>query len=147
EVGTPPVPNATPHDWAAIVGATGLTPASGTTGSAFRGPQDPPVICPASGNDLFRCDDTGFGKGAGGELTYTLKPHANTSMTVWFTVAGSDQGLSAAQSEFQAASANPGRRVTDQGRLAPRAGQPDPGIVAERSDARCRGHLEQAEHG
>jgi len=107
EVGTPPVPNATAHDWAAIVGATGLTPASGTTGSAFRGPQDPPVICPASGPDLFRCDDTGFGKGAGGELTYTLKPHANTSMTVWFTVAGSDQGLSAAQSEFQAASANP----------------------------------------
>src|SRR5438876_7399695 len=62
EKGTPPVANATPHDWAAVVGATGLTPASGTTGSAFRGPQDPPVICPASGPDVFRCDDTGFGK-------------------------------------------------------------------------------------
>src|SRR5438270_12751960 len=49
ENGTPPVANATPHDWAAVVGATGLTPASGTTGSAFRGPQDPPVICPARG--------------------------------------------------------------------------------------------------
>ncbi|HEX6510443.1 MAG TPA: glycogen debranching protein, partial [Chloroflexota bacterium] len=107
EVGTPPVANATSHDWAAVVGATGLTPASGTTGSAFRGPQDPPVICPASGPDLFRCDDTAYGKGAGGELTYTLKPHANTSLTVWFTVAGSDQGLSAAQAEYQAASANP----------------------------------------
>jgi len=107
EVGTPPVANATPHSWAAVVGATGLTPASGTTGSAFRGPQDPPVICPASGPDLFRCDDTGFGKGAGGELTYNLKLHANTSMTVWFTVAGSDQGLAAAQAEYQAASANP----------------------------------------
>jgi len=107
EVGTPPVANATPHSWAAVVGATGLTPASGTTGSAFRGPQDPPVICPASGPDLFRCDDTGFGKGAGGELTYNLKLHANTSMTVWFTVAGSDQGLAAAQAEYQASSANP----------------------------------------
>ncbi len=107
EVGTPPVANATPHSWAAVVGATGLTPASGTTGSAFRGPQDPPVICPASGPDLFRCDDTGFGKGAGGELTYTLKLPASTSLTVWFTVAGSDQGLSAAQAEYQAASANP----------------------------------------
>src|SRR5712691_2478698 len=107
ENGTPPVANATPHSWAAIVGATGLTPASGTTGSAFRGPQDPPVICPASGPDLYRCDDTGFGKGAGGELTYNLKLHAKTSMTVWFTVAGSDQGLSAAQTEYQAASANP----------------------------------------
>src|SRR2546421_10688672 len=107
EVGTPPVANATPHAWAAVVGATGLTPASGTTGSAFRGPQDPPVICPASGPDMFRCDDTGFGKGVGGELTYNLKLHAKTSMTVWFTVAGSDQGLAAAQTEYQAASANP----------------------------------------
>jgi len=107
ENGTPPVANATPHSWAAVVGATGLTPASGTTGSAFRGPQDPPVICSASGADLFRCDDTAYGKGAGGELTYNLKLHAMTSMTVWFTVAGSDQGLSAAQAEYQAASANP----------------------------------------
>ena len=108
EVGTPPVTNATPHDWAAIVGATGLTPASGTTGSDFRGPQDPPVICPVSSKpDIYRCDDTAYGKGAGGELTYNLKLHAKTSMTVWFTVAGSDQGLSAAQSEYQAASTNP----------------------------------------
>src|SRR3989440_9184811 len=107
ENGTPPVANAMPHSWAAVVGATGLTPASGTTGSAFRGPQDPPVICPASGADIFRCDDTGFGKGAGGELTYKLMLHAKTSMTVWFTVAGSDQGLAAAQTEYQAASANP----------------------------------------
>ncbi len=107
EVGTPPVANATPHSWAAVVGATGLTPVSGTTGSDFRGPQDPPVICPASGADLFRCDDTGFGKGAGGELTYNLMLHAKTSMTIWFTVAGSDEGLSAAQAEYQAASADP----------------------------------------
>src|SRR6266480_4914740 len=108
EKGTPPVAHATPHDWAAVVGATGLTPASGTTGSAFRGPQDPPVICPVGSQpDIYRCDDTAYGKGAGGELTYNLKIPANTSMTVWFTVAGSDQGLSAAQAEYQAASANP----------------------------------------
>jgi hypothetical protein len=108
EVGTPPVANATPHDWAAIVGATGLTPASGKTGSAFRGPQDPPVICPVSTKpDKFRCDDTAYGMGAGGELTYMLKLHARSSMTVWFTVAGSDQGLSAARAEFKGASAHP----------------------------------------
>ena len=35
ENGTPPVANATPHSWAAVVGATGLTPATGQTGSAF----------------------------------------------------------------------------------------------------------------
>src|SRR5207245_6834026 len=74
-----------------------------------RFPRSPasPVICPASGPDLFRCDDTGFGKGAGGELTYNLMLHAKTSMTIWFTVAGSDEGLSAAQAEYQAASADP----------------------------------------
>jgi hypothetical protein len=108
EVGTPPVPNAASHAWAAVVGATGLTPTSGTTDSASRGPQDPPVICPAPpGPDQFRCDDTAYGMGAGGELTYTLKLPAKTSQTVWFTVAGSDQGLSDAQTEYQAASADP----------------------------------------
>ena len=90
EDGTPPVPNASHHSWAAVVGATGLTPDSGITGSAFRGPQDPPVICPAPpAPDKFRCDDTAYGQGAGGELTYTLKLHAKTSTTVWFTVASS----------------------------------------------------------
>src|SRR3989440_6051116 len=108
EVGKPPVANATSHSWAAIVGATGLNPASGATDSAFRGPQDPPVICPVSTKpDKFRCDDTAYGKGAGGKLTYTLKLQTKTSLTVWFTVAGSDQGLAAAQAQYQAASANP----------------------------------------
>lgn len=114
DVGTPPVSHATFHDWAAIVGATGLTPISGTTGSAFRGPQDPPVICPvSSGPDQFRCDDTAYGKGAGGELTYKLNLHAGTSRTVWFTVAGSDQGLSAAQTEYRAASTSPADELQD----------------------------------
>jgi hypothetical protein len=114
EVGKPPVANAALHDWVAVVGATGLTPASGKTGTAFRGSQDPPLICPAlPAPDLFRCDDTAYGKGAGGELTYTLKLSARTSLTVWFTVAGSDQGLSAAQSEYQAASANPAGELQD----------------------------------
>src|SRR5256886_800862 len=108
EKGTPPVANATPHDWAAVVGATGLTPASGTTGSAFRGPQDPPVICPVGSEpDKFRCDDTAYGKGAGGELTYPVSVPAGGSRTIWFTVAGSDQGMSDAQAQFQAASADP----------------------------------------
>ena len=108
DVGKPSVPNATSHDWAAIVGATGLTPISGKTGSTFRGPQNPPVICPvATAPDKFRCDDTAYGKGAGGELTYALKLQAKTSLTVWFTVAGSDQGLAAAKAEYQSASASP----------------------------------------
>ena len=108
EVGTPAVANAMPHSWAAVVGATGLSPASGKTNTDFRGPQDPPVICPVGSQpDLDRCDDTAYGKGAGGELTYQLKLHAHTSTTVWFTVAGSDQGPAAAQAEYQAASEDP----------------------------------------
>jgi hypothetical protein len=113
ETGTPPVANAAPHDWAAVVGATGLTPASGTTGPAFRGPQDPPVICPVGSQpDKFRCDDTAYGKGAGGELTYAITVPAHATRTVWFTVAGSDQGLSDAQAQFRAASADPAGELT-----------------------------------
>src|SRR5947209_10182574 len=96
ENGTPPVANATPHSWAAVVGATGLTPASGKTNSDFRGPQDPPVICPVGSQpDKFRCDDTAYGKGAGGELTYKLKLRGKASMTVWRAGACSDEGLAA----------------------------------------------------
>jgi hypothetical protein len=108
DTGTPPVANAAPHDWAAVVGATGRTPASGTTGTAFRGPQDPPVICPVgSMPDKFQCDDTAYGKGAGGELTYPVTVPAHGSTTIWLTVAGSDQGLAKAQAQFRAASADP----------------------------------------
>jgi hypothetical protein len=112
EDGTPPAANASPHHWAAIVGASGLTPATGITGTGFRGPQDPPVICPVgSAPDMFRCDDTAYGQGAGGGLTYVLNLPAHASQTVWFTVAGSDQGLADAQAEYQAASADPGREL------------------------------------
>ncbi len=108
ENGTPPVANALPHSWAALVGATGITPTSHATGTDFRGSQDPPVICPVSSQpDIFRCDDTAYGKGAGGELTYPVSVPAGTSRTIWFTVAGSDQGLSDARAQFRAASADP----------------------------------------
>jgi hypothetical protein len=113
ETGTPPAANAAPHDWAAIVGTTGLTPASGQTGADFRGPQDPPVICPVGSQpDMFRCDDTAYGKGAGGELTYPVTVPAGGSRTIWFTVAGSDQGPADAQAQFQAASADPAAELT-----------------------------------
>src|SRR6266496_1400063 len=108
DTGTPPGANAPTQDYAAIVGATGLTPAAGKTGPDFRGPQDPPVICPVGSEpDKFRCDDTAYGQGAGGELTYPVSVPAGGSRTIWFTVAGSDQGMSDAQAQFQAASADP----------------------------------------
>src|SRR6202022_4914600 len=74
---------------------------------------DPPVICPVGSQpDKFRCDDTAYGQGAGGELTYAVSVPAGASRTIWFTVAGSDQGLADAQAQFQAASAEPAGELT-----------------------------------
>ena len=66
-----PVTNAEPHDWAAVVGST-RTPTSSETGADYRRPQDPPVICPASGPDTpdppDLCDDTDYGN-----AVYTIR--------------------------------------------------------------------------
>ena len=105
EVGTPPVANAAPHDWAALVGST-LQPVDHALGPGFRGPQEPAVVCPANGPDPGRCDDTEIGKGTGGRLHYVVRVPAGGT-TVWFAVAGSDQGLAAARSAQAAALADP----------------------------------------
>jgi hypothetical protein len=106
EQGQPPVANAAPHDWAALVGAR-ERPVGSATGAGFRGPQDPPVICPGDGPAPASCDDSVFGKGAGGELRYTLDVPAGGTKTLWVAVAGSDQGLSAAKAEHDAALRDP----------------------------------------
>lgn len=111
EVGRPPVAGATAHDWAALVGSS-LTPVSSVTGRAFRGPQDPPVVCPPSPDpDRYRCDDTAYGKGAGGSLRYAVPLKAGQARTVWFTVAGSDRGLADARREYATASRSPGAQL------------------------------------
>jgi len=103
EQGTPPAANAEPHDWAAAVG-TSLTPVDHATGDAFRGPNDPPVICPASGPGTpappARCDDTEYGKGRGGRLAYDVTVPAGGSTTVWLGVAGSESGAGGAKDEL-----------------------------------------------
>ncbi len=90
------VPNALPHDWAAVVGSNldlEDSETSAQTGAAYRGPQRD-VICPASGPDAppapERCDDTAYGKGAGGQLVYNVKIAQNNTKTVWFAVSGAD---------------------------------------------------------
>jgi hypothetical protein len=105
ETGTPPVTGAEAHDWAALVGSA-LQPVNHKLGPDFRGPQDPAVTCPANGPDPGRCDDTQIGKGTGGELHYVVNIPAGGT-TVWFAVAGSDQGLAAARSAQAAALADP----------------------------------------
>ncbi|MDQ6641627.1 MAG: glycogen debranching protein, partial [Actinomycetota bacterium] len=99
EQGTPPVANAEPHDYAALVGSR-LVPTSTSLGPDHRGPQDPAVVCPASGPSAPpqppRCDDTAYGKGTGGQLRYRVSVPKG-ARTIWFSVAGSDQGQAAAR--------------------------------------------------
>jgi hypothetical protein len=104
--GTPPIPNAAPHDYAAMVGST-LSPQAHQLGPDFRGPQSPPVVCPATGDTPARCDDTAFGKGTGGALTYRVHVDAGKPTTLWFAVAGSDRGVDEAKANYDKALADP----------------------------------------
>lgn len=106
ERGTPPVENGRAHDWAAVVG-TARSPASHETGESFRGPQDPATVCPAEGEAPERCDDTGFGKGKGGRLGYEVAVPANSTETVWFVVAGAEDGPESAHAEFDRVADDP----------------------------------------
>ncbi len=121
DTGTPPGANQVPHDWAALV-ASGLAPAGGQLGGAFRGPQTPPVICPATGTAPRWCDDSAFGRGTGGQLRYVINLAAREPTTVWFAVAGSDQGVTAARTELDRALASPStlfeRKVASRGEIA-----------------------------
>ena len=77
------------------------------TGTGFRGPQEPPVVCPTDGPAPARCDDSAAGKGAGGRLRYQLDIPSGGSATLWIAVAGSEAGQPAATSELNAALADP----------------------------------------
>jgi hypothetical protein len=111
-----------PHDYAAVVGS-GLTPDSHTLGPAHRGPQDPAVVCPVADPAPPRCDDGPYGRGTGGRLTYKLDV-PRTGRTVWFAVAGSDDGVAAATAESRRALRAPDlalwRKVADRSRIAAR---------------------------
>ncbi|GAA1550853.1 glycogen debranching protein [Kribbella lupini] len=104
--GTSPIPNATKHDYNALVGSS-LRPTAHALGANHRGPQDPAVVCPMDGTPPARCDDSAVGKGTGGRLTYSVKLKANQQTTVWFAMAGSDEGPAAAYREYRRAIGNP----------------------------------------
>jgi hypothetical protein len=101
EAGKPPVANAEPHDYAAVVGST-LIPSGHALGAGFRGPVTSPVVCGASGPNTpptpTRCDDTAYGRGTGGRLQYRVVVPAGGT-TVWFAVAGSDRGVDEANAQ------------------------------------------------
>ncbi|MEV0490507.1 hypothetical protein [Streptomyces atratus] len=106
EKGTPDVPNADAHDYAAVVGSR-LTPKSHQLGPDYRGPQSNPVICPATGDAPRKCDDTEAGKGTGGRLNYSVELKAGAPTTLWFAVAGSDEGPEKARAQYDRALADP----------------------------------------
>jgi hypothetical protein len=114
--GKPPHPNSESHDWAATVGSD-LTPTDAQTGENFRGPQDPPVICPASGPNAppqpELCDDTQYGKGVGGRLTYSIRLRAGDVRTVWFGVGGSAEGPDEAGEQLHELLADPAEALAD----------------------------------
>jgi hypothetical protein len=114
--GKPPHPNSERHDWAAAVGSD-LTPTNAQTGEDFRGPQDPAVICPASGPNAppqpERCDDTAYGKGVGGRLTYSIRLRAGEVRTVWFGVGGSADGPEEARRQLHELLADPADALAD----------------------------------
>ena len=118
--GTPRHANAEQHDWTAAVGSA-LNPTEASSGDNFRGPQDPAVICPASGPDAppqpERCDDTDYGQGAGGRLTYEVRLRAGQVRTVWFAVAGSASSPADARRQLRTALSDP------EGALADKIGQ------------------------
>ena len=106
--GMPPVENADHRDWAAVVG-TDREPADHDTGEDFRGPQDPPVVCPADGEEETPsfCDESEFGRGKGGRLRYEVSLEAGETETIWFAIAGSEEGPESALDEFEAAIDDP----------------------------------------
>ena len=79
-----------PRGWTAVVGAR-EQPLDAQTGPGFRGPQEPPVICPMDGPAPPRCDDSAAGKGVGGRLRYRVSVPAHGSKTLWIAVAGAEQ--------------------------------------------------------
>lgn len=116
--GTPPGSHQSNHNWAAVVGSS-LEPAAAgnATGADFRGPQDPATICTASGpnapEQTENCDDTAYGNGAGGQLSYRVKLRAGETRTVWFGVGGSTEGVGRARSELRAALRDPAGVLED----------------------------------
>jgi hypothetical protein len=111
EVGSLPHPNATAHDYTALV-ASDRDPVGGETGASpneYRGPQGT-NICTAE-EPPSACDDGPFGKGKGGQLRYELTVPGGGSETLWIAVAGSDEGPAFARRELDAALRDPGAQL------------------------------------
>jgi hypothetical protein len=100
------------HDYAAVVGSS-ATPSGHALGLNHRGPQDPAVVCPAEGDAPAHCDDSAFGKGTGGRLDYQVRLAPGRSTTLWFAVAGGDNGVGDARATFATVLSDPAKLLRD----------------------------------
>jgi hypothetical protein len=100
---------ATDHSYTAIVGSN-RTPVNGNTGPGHYGPFGAGRRCAADQTPApmpSECDDGPFGNGTGGRLHYHVDVPGNGSTTIWIAVAGSDNSVAEARSEFSALVAGP----------------------------------------
>jgi hypothetical protein len=102
------LPGAPPHGYVALV-ASNRHPGFGTTaGGEFRGPQGNHVCQGSDQSPPSACDDGPFGRGAGGELRYSLQLPAGGTRTLWVAAAGADHGgVTQARQELSGALAAP----------------------------------------
>ncbi|MGQ0839620.1 hypothetical protein [Actinokineospora sp.] len=100
------------RDYAAVTGSS-LRPQAHQLGAGYRGPQEPAVVCPAEGTAPPRCDDSAFGKGTGGRLDYRLSLQPGKETTVWFAVAGSDNGVGEARATYDRVLRDPEKLLRD----------------------------------
>lgn len=97
------------HSYTAIVGSS-RAPVNGKTGPGHYGPFGDGRRCTATQTPApmpSECDDGPFGRGTGGRLHYQVDVPGNGSTTLWIAVAGSENSVAEARSEFAALIADP----------------------------------------
>jgi hypothetical protein len=103
------------HHYAALVAAN-QDPSRGTAAESsgdFRGPQGDHACQDGDNSPPSSCDDGPFGRGTGGELQYSVAVPAGGSKTLWVAAAGSDEGLTQARDELNAALKDPEGELAD----------------------------------
>ena len=101
------------HSYTAIVGSNRV-PRTRTTGPGHYGPFGAGRHCAADQKPepMPRdCDDGPFGRGTGGRLRYKVSLPANGRAAVWIAVAGSENSVAEARSEFGKLITRPGRKL------------------------------------
>ena len=99
------------HSYTAIVGSNRV-PRTLRTGPGHFGPFGAGRVCASDQKPepMPRdCDDGPFGRGTGGRLRYKVKLPARGSASVWIAVAGSENSIAEARSEFDRLTFRPGR--------------------------------------